>query len=315
MEEKGISYISYCAPGTAVTTDFTEANDGVVLNTVTFTPVNKHKPLSPLLQENGEPCCKGQHPDSEHHDQSLPAIIFLPGLGSVIDNFRETLIALTEDHVVHYVETREKGSSKTGDNAGFSITDIGNDLPAVIEKLKLERGKYIICGYSLGATVAVSAFKKTDPKPAAVVLIEPSATFKWPWWLTPLARVGVPVYPILRPFLKWYMKKFRINKEGDYEMYEINSRILDQADPRKLAATVISVAEYEIWDDLATIDVPTLVIGVSQDRFHSHNEALEIASGIAGSTYIDIETNKRSHSAEVEAIIADYLRSINAGRL
>jgi homoserine acetyltransferase len=102
------------------------------------------------------------------------------------------------------------------------------------------------------------------------------------------------------------MKKFHINAEGDYEMYEINARILDQADPRKLAATVIAVAKYEIWNDLKLVDMPVMVIGVSKDKFHSHDEASNIAAAIAGSSYIDIATNRRSHSAEAASLISEF---------
>lgn len=88
---------------------------------------------------------------------------------------------------------------------------------------------------------------------------------------------------------------------------ELNARILDQADPKKLARTVVDVAGYDIWDDLKTIDVPVLVIGVSHDKFHSHDEASNIAQALPGSSYVDIETNKRSHSAEVADNLAGYL--------
>jgi pimeloyl-ACP methyl ester carboxylesterase len=278
----GQNYGHYCPEGATWNQSFIGAAPGVMLNVVTFTP---------RMPETG---CR------------MPPIVFLPGLGSVIDNFRETVMALSERYTVYYIETREKGSSQTEGKAGYSIGEIASDLPPVIEKLGLRAGEYIICGYSLGATVAVSAQKLAGPKPAALILIEPSASFKWPRWLPPLARIGVPLYPIIKPFIKWYMKKFHINAEGDYEMYEINARILDQANPRKLAATVIAVARYEIWNDLKSVEVPVLVIGVSKDKFHSHDEASKIASAIPGSSYSDIETNRRSHSAEAADLISGF---------
>jgi pimeloyl-ACP methyl ester carboxylesterase len=237
-----------------------------------------------------------------------PDIVVLPGLGSVYENFHETVEALAERHTVYFLETREKGSSVISGKAGFSIPEIASDLPEAVEMLNLEADGYIIIGYSLGTAVAVSALRYLRKKPKALVLIEPSASFPWPWWLPPLARVAVPLYPVLKPFLKWYMKKFHINEEGDYEMYEINARILDQADPKKLARTVVDVARYEIRDDLSTVDVPVLVIGVSQDKFHSHDEASNIAQAIPGSSYFDVETNRRSHSAEVADLIYNYLK-------
>ncbi|MFO7574773.1 MAG: alpha/beta hydrolase [Bacteroidales bacterium] len=247
-------------------------------------------------------------------ESKQPGILFLPGLGSVYENFHETVEALVERHTVYFLETREKGSSVINGEAGFSIAEIASDLPEVVEILGLRADGYIIAGYSLGSAVAVSALKHLRKKPKAMVLVEPSATFPWPWWLPPLSRVAVPLYPVLKPFLKWYMKKFHINEEGDYEMYEINARILDQADPKKLARTVVDVSGYEIRDDLSTVDVPVLVIGVSQDKFHSHDEASNIAQAIPGSSYVDVETNKRSHSAEVADILAGFILDLNGSQ-
>lgn len=284
MSEVDISYKGHCAPGTIIKQEYIEGSQGVKLNVVTFTPA-----LTP------------------HTPHPTPHIIFLPGLASVIDNFRETLIALTERHTVFYIETREKGSSLITGKVGFSIPSIAGDLPIVIDKLGLKNGEYVLAGYSLGAAVIAAAAGHIAAKPLATVIIEPSATFKWPWWLLPVARYGIGLYPAIKPFIKWYMKKFHINKEGDYEMYEINSRVLDQADPQKLASAVIAIADFEIWDYLKSIQPPCLVIGVSHDKFHSHDEASSIAQKITGCDYIDVETNKRAHSAEVSALVNEFL--------
>jgi pimeloyl-ACP methyl ester carboxylesterase len=244
-------------------------------------------------------------------ETSLPPVVLLPGLASVIENFKDTLIALTEKHTVYFLETREKSSSVINGKAGFSIPEIASDLPEAIRKLGLGSGSYLLAGYSLGTSVIAAAFNQIQCKPLALVLIEPSATFNWPWWLIPLAKIGAPIYPAIKPFLKWYMKTFRINTKEDKEMYEINARILDQADPKKLALTVLAVKSFEVWNYLPKIDIPTLVIGVSQDKFHSHDEALRVSRGIAKSSYIDVLNNKRSHSAEVATIIEEYVSKLD----
>lgn len=277
------NYSQYCSPSCLISSEFIEGNSGVSLNVVTFTPAGKI---------------------------SLPPVVLLPGLASVIDNFRDTLIALTEKHIVYFLETREKGSSIISGKVGFTIEDIASDIPMVIKKIGLASQSYILAGYSLGASVIAASFGAITQKPKNVVLIEPSATFKWPWWLLVLARFAVPVYGIIKPFLKWYMKTFRINTKEDYEMYEINARILDRADPKKLAATVIAVRKFEVWDYLPSIDVPCLVIGVSHDKFHSHDEASEVATRIKNSCYIDVQNNKRSHSAEVAEIIDNFIANL-----
>ncbi len=301
MTGTGISYTNYCAPGISVRQEYMDASQGVKLNVVTFTPPPTHHTFFAL---SSEPCAPRPEPCAL---SPAPFIILLPGLASVIDNFRETLIALTEQHTVFYIETREKGSSMVSGKAGFSIPDIASDLPLIIEKLGLKTGEYVLAGYSLGAAVIAAASQQIASKPLATVLIEPSGTFKWPWWLLPVARYGIGLYPLIKPFIKWYMKKFHINKEGDFEMYEINSRVLDQADPRKLSSAVIAIASFEIWGYLEAIETPCLVVGVSHDKFHSHDEGSSIANVIKDCEYLDVENNKRAHSAEVGTIIDDFL--------
>ncbi len=282
MQEK-INYHNFCAKGVSFDNFHLETNKGIQIHIVKFTPAQK---------------------------TSLPPIVLLPGMASVIENFKDTIIALTENHVVYFLETREKGSSIILGKAGFSIPEIASDLPVAIEMLGLEAKSYILAGYSLGASVITSAFKNLLAKPLAVVLIEPSASFKWPWWLPHLARVAVPIYGLIKPFLKWHMKTFKINKEEDYEMFIINSRIIDQADPRKLAATVLSVRHFEAWEYLEHIDSPCLVIGVSHDKFHSHDEALRVSECITNCSYIDVLNNKRSHSSEVATLIDGFVGSL-----
>ncbi len=291
----------FCYPGTEFKSEYIEVSAQVRLKLITFSPPDNKKGTN-------HPAPPADADGTASEEIFLP-VIFLPGLGSIIDNFRGTLTGLTRNHTVLFLDTREKESSEISGRVGFSIKDIASDLPVVIEKLGLPAGGYIICGYSLGSAVAVSALKHIRNKPMAVVLTEPSATFKWPWWLPPLARVAVPFYGAIKPFLKWYMKKFRINTADDYEMYEINARILDRADPRKLAATVVAIAGYEMWGDLKSIEIPALVIGVSKDKFHSHDEASDIAAGIKDCTYVDVETNTRSHSPEVADIISGFLKN------
>ena len=278
-----LNFSKYCSPSSTISIELIDANSGVSLHVITFSPARK---------------------------SDLPPVVLLPGLASVIENFQGTLIALTEKHTVYFLETREKGTSRISAKVGFTVPDLASDIPAVIEKLKLENDSYILAGYSLGASVIAVAISGIKPKPKAVVLIEPSATFQWPWWIPILARFAVPIYGLVKPFIKWYMKTFRINTKEDYEMYEINARILDQAEPRKLAATVIAVRQFKVWEYLKSIDIPCLVIGVSQDKFHSHDEASKVAEGIQGSTYIDLMNNKRSHSAEVAKIIDNFMADL-----
>jgi tRNA uridine 5-carbamoylmethylation protein Kti12 len=94
-------------------------------------------------------------------------------------------------------------------------------------------------------------------------------------------------------------------------MYAIIRRIIDGADPKKLIPTLIGMAKYEIWSVLNRIDVPVLVIGASHDTFHNLDDAKKISSLIKKASYIDLVTNKRSHSPEVCDLLIKYLNDNN----
>ncbi len=62
--------------------------------------------------------------------------------------------------------------------------------------------------------------------------------------------VGVPLYGVIKPFVKWYMRNLTIDINEDMEIYDINCRNLDQANPKRLAATVRAMARFSIWEYL-----------------------------------------------------------------
>ena len=276
-------YSRYCAKQATFKSEFIITNPSVCLRVIAFTP-----PVN---------------------NNFLP-IVLIPGLAGVIDSFKDLLIELTRKYTVYYLETREKGTSRTTHPVGFSVSDIASDIPAAIESLGLADSSYILVGYSLGSSSSAVLLGENRVNPKLAVLVEPSATFKWPKWLLFMAKYGVSLYGVIKPFLKWYMRNFRINTDEDLEIYEINCRNLNQADPRKLGATVRAIASFSIWGYLANIDVPCLVIGASKDKFHSHDEALKISKAIKGCKYIDLVDNKRSHNQEAAKAIDEFVKEV-----
>jgi pimeloyl-ACP methyl ester carboxylesterase len=276
-------YSKNCAPGSVILGTRVILPDGINLNTVTFRPAV---------------------------DKGLPPVIFVSGMASIIDNFTGTLIGLTKDFVVHFVETREKTSSIVPKDSTFEVRDIASDISGVVHRLISEDREYILVTYSLAATAGAESFNKIlKRKPGLFVMIEPSGTFRVPRFGVFLASHFAWLYFFLKPFIKLYLKYFMVNVKEDYDMHLILMRILDTADPYKLAPTLVAASRYSVWQSLEKIDVPTLVIGASQDTFHNLDDAKNIALHIKGATYTDLETNKRSHSPEVADVIMKYLQN------
>lgn len=275
-------YTEFCHEGAGCRVEYTLLPAGVELMTVIFTPP--------------EPV-------------DAPPLIFIPGLASVIENFRETIIELTRHHTVYYLETREKKSAMISRKHRFTVKDITSDIVCFTD-LKFPAGsRYVMAGYSLGATAIAEAVQLLKNKPESIILIEPNISFPFQGWLLFLARAARILYYPLKPFLKWYLRRFRINMAEDYEMYRINCRILDSAEPVRLGAAIRDLSGYMMSGCLPEISLPALVVVASRDRFHSHDEGTEIARQIKGAGYIDLVDNRRTHSAEMGRIINGFISS------
>jgi len=275
-------YHHHCAPGTKLENRRIVLDNSIELNRVKFIPAK---------------------------ESQYPPVIFFPGFASVIENFRGTMTALTEHFVVHYIETREKPTSIVPENTTFDVRDIASDISMAIDSTEVKERNYILLGYSLGATAAVESFNSIlRKKPSLLVLIEPSGEFRVPSFGLFIARYFPWTFYLIKPLIKFYIKTFRVNTKEDYEMYAIIRRIIDGADPKKLIPTLIGMAKYHLWDVLGKIDVPVLVIGTSHDTFHNLDDAKEISSKIKNCIYIDLVTNKRSHSHEVCDLLIKYLK-------
>jgi hypothetical protein len=241
--------------------------------------------------------------------QPLP-MVMVPGLISVMLTFKKMLMELTRDFVIHYVETREKSTSVVGGMADYHVKSIGLDIIEVISYLGLEDQKYILFGASLSATAMVDGYHGFPRYPFCLILLEPNAVFDYPPWSLPLIRNSAAFYRYIRPIVKWYLKKFRVNTQEDYEMYQINCRALDGADPYKLRDVVLAISSYQIWDRLESVHTPTLIVSASKDTFHRHGDILKIISMIKKSTSCDLESHKRIHSREFVDLVRAYIGTL-----
>ncbi|MBN1335842.1 MAG: alpha/beta hydrolase [Deltaproteobacteria bacterium] len=269
---------SCCAPGVHLSSEYVETAPGVQLYVARIRPAL----------------------ESRH-----PPVVLLPGLASIPHNFRGTLLEMTRHTEVLWLETREKSSSRIQDVKDVSIPAMAQDLRVFVEKAGLPDDGYVLMGYSLSASVILEASRSLPRRPRLVALAEPNATFDFPPWALLLARYAVPLYRPLLPFLKWYMRTFVIRVADDREMYAIYCNILDAADPRKIAAVVRAVKPWSAWAGLDDIDLPVLVLGTSKDRLHRYEDTLRIAASLRHSTFIDMETNDRTHSGEVVGVVLE----------
>lgn len=275
-------YSSFCHEGATYRAEYVSLPTGVELFAIHFSPTRPAE---------------------------APLILFIPGFVSIIENFRETIIELTRSHSVIYVETREKSTAKINPGHRFSVDEVTSDIVHFAEEIVPPGIRYAMAGYSLGATVIAESFPRLRRKPEAVIIIEPNSSFPFKGAALFLARLAKYLYRPVVPFVKWYLRTFIIDLKADEEMYNINCRNLDTAEPVRLGLAVRQLSRYRMDGCLEQITVPALVIVASKDRFHSHGEGMDIANQIPGARCLDMEDNRRTHSTEAGREISCFISS------
>ena len=282
------SLTEFCASGSKVTEQYLPTDTQVALRMISFQPAQK---------------------------SSNPPLIFVSGWISLMAGWKEVLHEMTRDFQIFYLETREKNSSRVQGKVAYSVEALGQDVVQVVNALNLKEKNYLLLGSSLGATVILDCYRRLKQKPLALILVAPNAVFRVPWWGKMLIRLFyTQFYFVLKPFIKWYLRKFRLNVNSDPEQYRKYARALDAADPYKLKKAALAFASYQVWEHLPAIDCPVLLVGGSADKLHEPQNLQKIRHLLPEVTYIDLQTNKRAHTALLVKEIRTFLKKLGESR-
>ena len=276
----------YCAPGTKYQEEMIAVAENITLRVISFTPV--------VIKEN-------------------PAVVFVAGWITLMSGWQKVLREMTKDFRVFYIETREKISSQTSRNVEYSVEAIGQDIVTLISHLGLKENEYVLFGSSLGATAILDCCRFLRMNPRCLVLIGPNAVFRVPKLGMPVIRIFYPpLYLLIKPVVKWYLRKFRLDVKNDYAQYEKYCNALDAADPWKLKKAVIPLSKYEIWPLLEKIEYPSLIIGASKDKLHEPANLQMMVARMKHATYLDMETNQQTHTEGVVVEMRRYLATLTS---
>lgn len=276
--------VDYCAPGTKWTEQMVSVSNNVSLRVVKFHP-NKNT--------------------------TQPTVLFIAGWISLMKGWKIVLREMTKDFNIIYVETREKISSEISGKAEFSVAAIAQDIVTLVDKFKLEKDKYIIFGSSLGGTSILESYKDLKALPLCFALLGPNAEYRTPWWgLIIISLFWTRLYVVLKPFIKWYLRNFRLDIETDHAQYEKYCNALDAADPKKLKPAALALSKYKVWGILKGIELPVLIIGASKDLLHEPQNLIQMNKMLPNSIYLDMETNTFAHGPELVEEIRKYIASL-----
>jgi len=216
---------------------------------------------------------------------------------------------------VIYIETREKHSARIDGGrmrpAEFSIQRLAQDLIEIASALEVDGNRALWFGSSMGSNAIIEALKHDRLPARAAFLVGPNAEFDIPWWGKPLLYSPPSLYHAIRPFVLWYIRRFRVDAEAEPEQMKRYVRTLNAADPLRLKLSARGVVGYRVWPDLGAVSGPVAIAYAPTDTLHSEGEVKAILEAMPRGVGVECPTNTYMHEAGVAVDIERFERSLD----
>ncbi len=236
--------------------------------------------------------------------------LIIPGWGTIVPGWEEVLMEAIKDFNILYIESREKISFHPGKGKiKNDVNRLALDVKEIIEHLKIDQSKIVTVTSSFSTLTIADLLGTKKIIPALSVLIGPVYQFNMP----PTTRYIFHFFPtfffyLTKPIWRWWVKKYKSEDAVQYAKY---MRVLEEADPKKWRAVTKRVCFTKVWDLYKQIeDNYVVVVGMEKDKMHAAELAKKIANTISDAKYLNMETNRATHSAELVKLIRDLMKKI-----
>ncbi len=233
-------------------------------------------------------------------------LVLVAGWVSLVLGWDNFLLDAQKHFNILYIETREKGSSKITKTAEFDIERFALDIKEIFEFLDLKQEKVVMLTSSFSAMLVAYMLKNGMIDPYLSVFIGPIEKVPIPRSI----RILIVIVPLwLSSIVKiigiWWVKNFKAEDEEHGAKY---ARSIRESDPIKWKRASKYFAQRDFWDVYKGIDNRVLIVDESVDRLHNTEITQEITQMIKNSEYIDLKTNKNTHSKPMLDTILEYLK-------
>jgi pimeloyl-ACP methyl ester carboxylesterase len=232
-------------------------------------------------------------------------LVFVAGWISVIEGWRPLLEALVRERRVVYIETREKRSAVFARRRlrarDFSIARLAEDLIVVCDRLEVDPATRVLFASSMGSNAVLEAAKHGRLAARGAFLIGPNAEFRFPAWGKALTFMPASIYHLARPFMVWYLERFRVNARSDPEQMARYRRTLKAAHPQRLKLSARAVLGYSLLPGLDTVGIPVAIASAPSDTLHEGEQVSRIVQLLPRGELVECPSNTYMHTAEVAA--------------
>lgn len=243
-------------------------------------------------------------------DHEAPVLMLCNSLGTTLDMWEPQMSSLLTQFQVLRYDVRGHGQSEVP--AGpYSIDQLGHDAIALLDHLGLQRVDF--CGLSMGGMTGMWLGVNHSHRLRHLVLCNTAAqlgsTELWNGRLALLAREGMAgmAQAILD---RWFTQQYQ--KRAPHAVERVRSMLLGTT-PQGYEANVIAIREMDQTQDIARIDLPTLVISGRHDGSTSPELGRDIAHRITGARHVELDAAHLSNWEQAGAFTVALMDFLNGG--
>lgn len=241
-------------------------------------------------------------------------LVFVAGWVSVIEGWRPLLEVLVRERPVYYMETREKRSAVfAGDDlrpTDFGIIRLGEDIIEVCRQLGIDPQRRVFFASSMGSNAVLEALKNERLEARGAFLVGPNADFRFPGWGKALTYMPASIYHLARPFMEWYLERFRVNVREDPEQMARYRRTLRAAHPVRLKLSARAVLGYSLFPGLETVTAPVAIAYALADTLHGGREVQQILDVLPRGEAVECPSNTYMHTAMVADDLQQFIAKL-----
>ncbi len=239
-------------------------------------------------------------------------VMFIPGLLTIFPRWEKVVKELNKHYTVHYIESREKISSKLLKRASLDLRKIWKDLSNIEKTLGLDKKRYITISSSMGGSMIIENLATNELSPIGSILIGPGVKVHFPKWV-PIFLHVFPAFGMrmLKPLIRWYLRTFTVDAKKEPKQAKQYTRSVNEADMPKLRKWIIKNAnKYNGWHLLPKIEDRIILIAASTDKVHKSDFSAKVSEALSNCTYVDLGTNEAAHDTPLVELAIEFTNEL-----
>lgn len=226
-----------------------------------------------------------------------PTLVLSNSLGTNLSLWDPQLPVLEKHFRVLRYDSRGHGQT-SATQGEYSVETLGRDVLQLLDSLKIHRVNF--CGLSIGGMTGMWLGTNAPQRLHKLVLCNTAPKIgKEAAWNERIKAVREGDTKAVAPQVveRWFTPEFRASHKEEVAK---TRHMIESTSTDGYAGSCVAVRDFDFWENVSAIRVPTLIIAGTQDGSVPLADAQKLAQQIPGAKFVELPA---AHISNVEAAV------------